>query len=233
MHKQRKPDGRQRRTAWVGRALSALLLLAPAAHAAESAPHPSAIRANQFAQRLVELSEFLQLRTPSVAQRRVGGYGGTLNDPEFYDEVKQIDAATGRVISIVQRERRAPQNLHHISVYIYDEQGRPLRDYSASYLPIHRRAPDQTLINLHYYRDDLYATRQYNTYDELQSEQCFGRHRGKPVNIVHDYVEIPDVPEQIEDRQLRDAYLACFAGIPATAGPYTNPLVEIRRLSGD
>jgi len=194
---------------------------------AEIKPHPTAIQSNNFANALVKLSSHLINKQSVISKQSIGGYGGVTNDLAFYKETKHINKANNQIISVIQWERKNPDKLHSVVVNIYDGQGRLIRDYSASYLPVHRRAPNHTLINLHYYQENLYSYRQFDALDNLLYEQCEGTHNNKPVAIAFEYTEIPDAPDDIKGKDLKQAYLACFKKA-ATAAPYTNPLVEIK-----
>lgn len=194
---------------------------------AETKPHPTAIQANHFAQALVKLSQHLIDKQAVITKQAFGGYGGTTNDLKFYRETKASSKANQEVISIVQWETKNPANLHSVEVTIYDTQGRVLRHYSATYLPVHRRAPDQTLINLHYYEDQLHSIRQFDALDNILYEQCIGSHNNKRVSFAYDFIEMPETADEIEDEDRRQAYLACFRNAATTAAPYTDPLVEI------
>ena len=194
---------------------------------AETKQHSTAIQSNKFADALVTLSEHLTSKQPIISEESFGGYGGLTNDLKFYKETKNINRTSKQIISIVRWETQNPSKLHDIIVNIYDDEGRVIRDYSASYLPVHRGAPYQTLINFHFYEKDLTSFRQFDVYDDIQFEWCDGKYDNKPVSISFDFDEIPDAADDIEDEELRSVYLACFKN-PVTAKPYTDPLSEIR-----
>ena len=194
---------------------------------AETEQHPTAIQSNKFADALVTLSEYLISKQAIISEESFGGYGGLTNDLKFYKETKNIDRTNKQIISIVRWETKHPNNLHDIIVNIYDDKDRLIRDYSASYLPVHRGAPYQTLINFHYYGKNLTSFRQFDVYDDIQYEWCDGKYNDKPVSISFDFDEIPDTANDIKNDELRLAYFACFKN-PATAKPYTDPLSEIR-----
>ena len=142
-------------------------------------------------------------------------------------ETINIIEANNQVISSLQWEKENPDNLHGVVVNIYDDKGRLKRDYSASYLPVQRRAPYQTLINLHYYNKNLHSFRQFDALDNILYQQCEGTLNNKPVAIEFDYHEIPDSLDEIKEKALRQTYHACFKNAAITAEPYTNPLIEI------
>lgn len=190
-------------------------------------PHPTAIKANAFAHALVTLSNHLLQQQAVITKESFGGYGGITNDLKFYKQFKNISKASNKVISIVQWETKHPENLHSVEVNIYDKDGRLLRDYSASYLPVYRRAPDQTLINIHHYENGLHSARQFNALDDILFEECSGQYQGQPISFGFDYIEMPDSSDDIEDEDFRQIYQACFRHLSSSAEPYTNPLVEI------
>jgi len=196
---------------------------------ADTKPHPTAIQTNAFANALVKLSDHLIKNRAVISEVSFGGYGGITNDLKFYREVKNINKINHQIISIVRWERRSPNKLHDIVVNIYDSQGRLKRDYSASYLPVYRLAPYQTLINLHYYRENLHSFRQFDALDDILYEQCVGRYDNKNVSIGFEYDEMPDTPDDIKDKDIRQAYLACFNQAATSASPYTDPLIEIKK----
>ncbi len=208
--------------------IAVFCLSASTACLAETQPHPSAIQGNKFANALVKLSDHL-IKTQAVTSKEsLGGYGGITNDLEFYKEIKHINKTNNQIVSIIQWENKSPDNLHDIIVNIYDDQGRLIRDYSASYLPVHRKAPYQTLINLHYYEENLHSFRQFDAMDDMLYEQCVGTYNNKPVSIGFEYYDMPDSPDDIKDKDIRQAYLACFKNAATTAVPYTDPLTEIK-----
>lgn len=184
-------------------------------------------RWNKFAVSLQTLSDQLIKAVDVRREESEGGYGGVTADLKFYKEIKSYNAKSGRLISKVQWENKHPDHLHTIEVYIYDESGRIKRDYSAAYLPVHRKAPYQTLINIHRYSDGLRGYRQFDASGDVLYEQCRGKYKNREVFISLEDYEIPDHPEQLPDKASRAAYRACFEGMPATAGPYLDPLQEL------
>ena len=156
--------------------------------------------------------------------------GGVTNDLEFYREITTRDRDTGKVISKIFRETKNPDNLHGAEVYVYDEDGRLLREYQAMYLPYPdmRKAPYFTKLTRHVYIGDLHVTREFDANGWPLYESCHGQLNGRKVTIGYEYEESPDSLEDIENPQLRRAYQACFENFPNRPGPYTNPLVEIK-----
>lgn len=194
---------------------------------AEPKLHSTAIQSNNFANALVKLSNYLTKQQEVITIEGLGGYGGLTNNLEFYREEKNINKNNNKIISIVRRENTKQNKLHDIIVNIYDKKGRLTRDYSASYLPVHNRAPDQTLINFYYYRKSLTGFRQFDALNNILFEECKGIYNNIPVRILFEYYDVPDTPDDIKDKTLRQAYQLCFEGTKETAEPYTNPLAEI------
>lgn len=185
---------------------------------------------NVFASALYGLHKHLVKTYGVRSQERVGGYGGVSGGANFYKEVRTYDTKTEKLLSQIRWETAHPDRIHTIEVFIYDESGRLVRDYAAAYMPVFRNAPFQTLINLHYYNQDLHAYRQFDASDVLIYEQCKGRLLGQTVNISLDEDEIPVDAVSLPDTRVRQAYNACFAALPTSAGPYLNPLAEFQEL---
>ena len=178
---------------------------------------------NQFAERLVTLHEArLQGRDIDTTER-VGGYA-MADAPDFYREVRYIDRASGQLLSRVQREVEAPENIHLIEVFIYDDEGRLSRDYLAAFLPVYRNAPVQTLINFHVYNGELHAFRQFDASNNRIHEQCRRASDGMVLLLLSEDDLLGKAGERNTSTEL---YQRCFAGLTQSAGVYLNPLVEI------
>lgn len=177
-------------------------------------------RWNAFAGNLVRLHEKLIGRQIHVIKTRMGGYAHL---PEFYKEYKYINKKTGKLISRLQWEKAWPDNLHTIEVYIYDEYGRVIRDYSAAYLPDYRNAPTQTLISFHAYNGLLHAFRTFDATGDHIVDRCTGRYNAKAINILLDEDELYEGRFAKNGVMQSDTYKACFKGLPATAGKYLIP----------
>ena len=76
--------------------------------------------------------------------------------------------------------------------------------------------------------DGLQAFREFDASDDLLFEYCTGELDGRKVHIAWDYLEIPDKADEIEDQYMRAAYEKCFTDLPRTAGPYLEPLNELK-----
>lgn len=195
------------------------------AHPASSAD--LAARWTKFAQALEALHKKRITSLDYVTEEKVGGYGGIRANPEFYREVRFNDRKSGRLLAIVQREIQPPNSLHSIELYIYDGQGRILREYLATYLPHRREIPYQTLVTRYAYEGKLQAFRQFDASDDFLFEYCGGELDGKKVRIAWDDLDMPDNVNEITDDFTRKAYQVCFQSLPKTAGAYLDPMTEL------
>ncbi|MDT8404918.1 tetratricopeptide repeat protein [Sulfuriflexus sp.] len=184
---------------------------------------------NRFAESIYLLHKWLISQHPIRTEESSGGYrrGGYLGGPDFYREVKYINAENGRLLSKIQWEKENPDTIHTIEVYFYDDDGEARLDYLAAYLPAFRNAPVQTLINLHAHNDDLHAFRQFDASGDRIYEQCSGEHFSGTVDIsLEDYSLL--APSDETARLLAsEAYIACFGSLPLTVGKYLDPLNNI------
>ena len=181
---------------------------------------------NVFASALFELHQRFVQTYDVRSEQRIGGYGGVSGGANFYKEVRTYDKKSGKLLSKIRWETAHPDRIHTIEIFIYDKSGRLVRDYAAVYMPVFHNAPFQTLINLHYYNQDLHAYRQFDASDALIYEQCKGRLLDQTVSISLDEDQIPVDATSITDTRMRRAYSACFAALPTSARPYLNPLAE-------
>ncbi len=179
---------------------------------------------NNFTQSLLKIHQHYLKKYSIRTVKSSGGYPRLKN---FYTEIHYYDKATNRILSKIQWEQKNPKNIHLIEVFIYDEQGRVIRDYLSSYLATHRNAPIQTLINLHSYDTHLHGFRQFDASGFRIYEQCKGKYFGEDINISLSEDEISPIsgikPKVISS----DAYRACFSQISISAAPYLNPLDEL------
>lgn len=168
---------------------------------------------NRFADSLLAVHRRFLRNYPIRTEEETGGYTDL---PEFYREESYFDSRTDRLLSRIRWERDRPDVVHVIEIFFYDNIGRVERDYSAAFLPRHRNAPYQTLINLHRYTDGLHAFRQFDASGDRLYEYCRGSWFDEPVLISLDepLVATPDVLLNSE------AYIACFGFIPVAAGNY-------------
>lgn len=175
---------------------------------------------NDFSDRVLELHRQQIAGKDVVTTEKVGGY---MSDPDFYREVTYKDKATGRVLSIIQWEKDNPDKVHSIEVFVHNEAGKVVRDYSAAYLPGARHAPVQTLINLHNYNGGLHAFRQFDVTKDVIYEYCKGEYQGKKHEIR--LFEEDLVAADYDSRQMLKSpvYKACFTGLQANLGKYIEP----------
>ena len=172
---------------------------------------------NEFVAKLVTLQLHEITNQPVVKQSRTGGYA---NYPDFYLEDTYLYKGTDRVLSVVQHEKLSPENLHSIEVYRYDQQGRVIRDYSASFLPNARKAPVQTLISLHVYNGDYHAFRTFDAFGTRIYERC---EQGDTVVMHFDEEAIENMMDGSSSVAKTDLYQACFKNLALTAGAYLTP----------
>lgn len=200
-------------------ALISVFTCAPLSTFAETTGKPlnkHEIAWRQFANRILKLHRKLIGSVPVVKKIRLGGYA---HQPEFYREESYFNAKTHKLISRVRWEKAHPGKLHTIEVYIYDNQGRVSRDYTAAYLPNYYRAPTQTLISFHAYPDGLHAFRTFDADGYRIVEGCRGQYQGKPVEIILDEDEIADGSPEMQSA----IYPVCFAGMRLKLGKYLTP----------
>ncbi|MDH5424788.1 MAG: hypothetical protein OEY29_07345 [Gammaproteobacteria bacterium] len=170
-----------------------------------------ALKWNKFVDDLLNLSNHLTSRQPHYEKTRSGGYS---NKPNFYSETKFFNKQNNTLTSILQWENRQPESIHSIQVFLYDDQHRVTKDFSASYLTTHRNAPVQTLITLHYYNKDLHGFRVFDASHERIYEVCRGQLNGKHINIDLDdnYGEIAEALDDEQGIMNSAEYKACFGG---------------------
>jgi len=135
---------------------------------------------NNFVKKLLVLHNKLIKGREVDIKTKIDGYS---THPKYYKEERYYDKKTGKLISQIQWERKNPKNVHSIEVYVRDNKGRVIRDYSVTYLPEYRNAPLQTLINFHGYGEKMHGFRQFDATGDLIYEQCEGTYKGK--NIMH------------------------------------------------
>lgn len=175
---------------------------------------------NEFSDKVYELHQ-QQIAGKNIETTET--QGGYLSDPDFYREVTYTDKSTGRVLSIIQWEKDNPDNVHSIEVFVYNDAGKVVRDYSAAYLPDARHAPVQTLINLHNYNGGLHAFRQFDVSKDVIYEYCKGEYQGKKHELR--LFEEDLVAADYDSRQLLKSpvYKACFTGLQADIGKFIEP----------
>jgi len=179
---------------------------------------------NQFAQRLYILHLHQIAQTETITQESKGGYA---TNPDFYREVKYFDKKSSHLLSRVLWEIKNPEQIHEIEVFVYDNNGKLKRDYLAAFLPGHRNAPIQTLINLHYQNDELKSFRQFDASGDRIYERCEGKFFGTPLNITITDDDLVEYSDQTAKLLESEEYLACFGNTLTTLGDYADPLYDI------
>ena len=176
---------------------------------------------NSFADAVYKLHK---LQISKVAHTTKTSRGGYPNNPDYYIETRYFEEASGRLLSRVQREASDTSKIHVVEVFIYDKQGKVVRDYLAAYLPIYRNAPIQTLINFHSYESDLHAFRQFDASGARIYEQCSGTLNGEDVFLSLEEHEFYPGEAVLSTRE----YQRCFSSIPKVAGRYLKPVNEFK-----
>lgn len=169
-----------------------------------------------FAKNTLSLQRKLISEQPVEKKTTIGGYEGM---PDFYIQDSYYNAKTHKLISQVQWEKANPKQLHTIEVYIYDDQGRVIRDFTAAYLPYYNRAPTQTLISFHHYVGELHAFRTFDASGYRIDEGCRGRYQGHDVEFILDEDEIAEGSPEMKS----ELYKICFEGVRKKAGKYLIP----------
>lgn len=172
---------------------------------------------NKFASDTLALHKKLTAGTNITVKSGTGGYANLEN---FYLEKRYYN--NNRLISKVQWEKENPEQLHTIEVYIYDVEGRVIRDFSAAYLPFYHNAPTQTLISFHHYNGQLHAFRSFDASGDRILERCTGTNKkGQKVNFILDEDELY---EESDGFMLSAEYKQCFDGLKQNnAGKYIIP----------
>lgn len=186
---------------------------------------------NAFAVKLYQLHRRQTKGKDIAISRRQGGYGGEMFGHISYTESTYTRRDNNRIISRLRKIKGESGDFHTLEVYIHDKNGRVTRDYSVSYLPVFRNAPYQTLINFHYYADDLHAYRQFDALGRRIFESCRGQVFDEKVEFLLEDYEIPDHVSELKGALRQEAYHSCFDQLPAEAGVYLDPLAEITASS--
>lgn len=174
---------------------------------------------NRFVADILALHERKIIGQEVNKTSKVGGYA---SQADFYTEQEFRDKQ-GRLLSRLQWEKASPEKLHAIEHFIYDQQGRVIRDYAGAYLPHYRNAPTQTLLSLHSYNGQLHAFRSFDASAEFTFERCSGHYKGKEVSISLDIDEKEALEGNPNTVMTSKAYAACFKGLAQTAGNYLQP----------
>ena len=196
------------------------LLVMGTAHAAEPMKEDNQhVRSwNAFADNVYQLHQKLSQVDGINTRTRLGGYAQM---PEFYREERFY--LGDRLISKVRWEQAQDKVLHSVEVFVHDDQGRVIRDYTAAYLPTYRNAPTQTLISLHHYHDQLHAFRTFDATGYRIIERCSGNLAGRAVNLLLDEDEIAEALGDPDSIMASNEYQACFGDLQSEAGKYLLP----------
>lgn len=177
-------------------------------------------RWNRFADALYALhKKRINIKTLHIKER-MGGY---FRQKNFYKEQSYYEKKTDKLLSRILWETQNPKNIHVIQVFFYDNKGRPLRDYSASFRIADHDDPATTEISLFDYPQGLRVFRQFNASNEITYEDCEGRWRGKPVNIELDVVDLEEFRDEPNTIMTTPQYRACFGRLPKSAASYIPP----------
>jgi len=172
---------------------------------------------NRFAKKAYDLHQ-RQIAGREIRRTvETGEYHGAAARGYGYKETSYHDVRTGLLLSRVSFDRDRPKILHTVEVFIYDPQGRVMRDFASIYLPMAQNAPIRTLINVHRYNNGLHAYRQFDASGNRIYEQCKGAHAGTQVDISLEQQDIGP------PTTASDTYQACFAGVQETVGAYLVP----------
>ena len=162
------------------------------------------------------------LHEQQIARREIrteeetGAYEGAAAARYRYVDTRYYDAASGRLLSRVQRDAADPALVHIVEVNVY-EQGRLVRDFGSISMPWAPLHPVRTFINLHHYNGGLHSFRQYDFFGQVGYEFCEGNLAGKRVRIGLDGSDIDAASSAGPE------YQACFGGITQDWAQYIKP----------
>lgn len=174
---------------------------------------------NAFANDALKLQQELVKNEPCDVKRSVGGYAG---NKDFYIQEQYISKRTGKLVCQLQWEKANPDVLHSIEVYVHDDEGRVIRDYTAAYLPGYNNAPVQTLVSFHQYSGKLHGFRSFDASGDLTLERCEGEYKGKAFEFLMDeddlyaaYMNGNPIDETV--------YSHCVGNLTDNPGKYLKP----------
>lgn len=163
------------------------------------------------------------LHEQQIANRAVrtteetGSYNGDAAKGYRYRTTSYYDAATGRMLSRIERNADLPEAIHIAEVNIYDAEGRVVRDFFSSAPPWNPGNPSHAYINLHHYNGKLHSWRQFELDGRVNYESCEGELDGKPVRIALSWEDLYKMKEK------SPVYRACFDGMSNDWKPYLIP----------
>ena len=174
---------------------------------------------NTFADDALKLQKELVKNDACDIKRSVGGYAG---NKDFYIQEQYISKKTGKLVCQLQWEKANPEVLHSIEVYVHDDEGRVIRDYTAAYLPGYNNAPVQTLVSFHQYKDKLHGFRSFDASGDMILERCQGEHKGEAYEFLLDEDDLYAAfmnGNPIEE----NIYSSCVGSLPEKPGKYIKP----------
>jgi len=174
---------------------------------------------NQFATDLYELHKEQIKGIKTIVKSKKGGYA---TNKEFYIEKEHFDEQ-GKLLSRIAWEIENPENIHVIEVFIYNNDGEVIRDYSAAFLPDYRNAPVQTLISLHRYNKGLHAFRSFDVSGDRILERCEGTYNKKEISFMLDEDELYELIGDEKGMMYSKEYELCFGKLQETLGKYSKP----------
>ncbi len=174
---------------------------------------------NQFATDLYDYhKKFISNKKITIKSKK----GGYANHKEFYLE-KEFYDEHGKLLSRVSWELEDPQDLHVIEIFIYNNNGKVIRDYTAAYLPVYRNAPTQTLISLHQYNQELHAFRTFDASGDRILERCEGQYNDKTISFMLDEDELYELIGDEKGFMYSKDYNLCFDNLQESLGKYLKP----------
>lgn len=147
-------------------------------------------------------------------EEETGEYQGVAGRGFRYRITRYYDAASGRLLSQLQRDAVVEDAIHIAEVNVYDADGRLVRDYFSSAPPWRPTHPTHTYLNLHHYNGQLHSFRQFELDGRVNYEACRGQLDGQRVRIAHDRAEAVVATA---------AYRACFDGLRSDWSAYVHP----------
>lgn len=176
---------------------------------------------NEFAYKILTLHQQKVKNKNIKVIKSKGGYPHIKD--WHYKEEKHLDKDTGNLITLIQWDSDKTNQIHSIEHYIYDKQGRVIRDFTAAFLPSYHNAPTQTLISLHAYQNDLHAFRTFDASGYRIVERCQGKYQGKSLEMLLDEDEIAETQYGQDSVMDTAVYKACFSSLPVEVGVYLDP----------
>ena len=146
-----------------------------------------------------------------------GAYQGVAARGYRYRVTRYYDAASGRLLSRLQRDAELEDAIHIAEVNVYDADGRLVRDYLSSAPPWRPAIPTHAYVNLHHYNGRLHSFRQFELEGRVNYEACQGEFDGKRVRIAH------DASDRTEAIVSSPVYRACFDGLRGDWSAWVHP----------